>query len=256
MLAATRRARLGELVRERASVHNEDVARELGVSVETVRRDLEHLDRTGEVVRVHGGAIAPSPVLNPRSEPAFDDRLDLAAGSKRAIGTKAAGLLAGASTIFLDIGTTIAQLATAIDPDLRATVVTPSMRVAELLSAHRNLTVLVPGGAVRPGDLVISGATAVQFLADIYADVAFLGSGGVSVQRGLTDYEHAEVAIKRTMLANCDRSFVLADSTKFARTAPYRVCGVQDVTAFITDRALPAAQQDQMHDAEVGVIVA
>lgn len=256
MLAATRRARLTELVRVRSSVHNDDVARELGVSVETVRRDLEHLDRTGEVVRVHGGAIAPSPVLSARSEPAFDDRLDLATGSKRAIGAKAAELLRGASTIFLDIGTTIAQVAAAIDPELRATVVTPSMRVAELLSAHQHLTVLVPGGAVRPGDLVISGATAVQFLADIYADVAILGSGGVSLQRGLTDYEHTEVAIKRAMLANCDRSFVLADSTKFDRIAPHRICTLQDVSAFVTDKDLPAAAQAQLRNAGVGVMVA
>ena len=253
MLAAARRARIVDLVRHEEAVQTEQLAQTLDVSVETVRRDLEHLERAGSLQRVRGGAVRTPTSL--AVEPPFDARTSLAADQKAAIGKAGARLMQSARTVFLDIGTTAAAVARAIDPHFSGTIVTPSMRIAELLVGHRDLTVLVPGGRLRSGDLSISGPTARQFLSDIYPDVAFIGTGAVDVDAGLTDFEIDEVEIKRVVIANSDRCYALADSTKVGARAPYRVCDLADVDAVVCDDAVPDAERDRFAASGVELIV-
>lgn len=254
MLAAARRAEILEMLRHRRAIRSEEVAATLGVSVETVRRDLEHLDHAGELVRVHGGAVPVQ--VAAVSEPPFEARTSLAAASKQAIGRAAAGLVQAARTVFLDVGTTAMQVAHSMSGDAHATVITPSFRVAEILAQHPTITVMVPGGIVRNGDLAISGATAVDFLQDISPDVALLGSGGLTAERGLTDFELAEIPLKRVALHNSARAYVLADSTKIGVVAPYRVCGLAELTGVVTDAEISPADQENLTAAGLEVLTA
>jgi DeoR/GlpR family transcriptional regulator of sugar metabolism len=96
------------------------------------------------------------------------------------------------------------------------------------------------GGRVRAGDLACSNAYTKSFFADLYADVALLGSGGVHAEAGLTDFHLDEIDVRRTIIANCARSYILADSSKVGQVAPYRVCALSAVTGLITDRPADA----------------
>lgn len=253
LLATTRRSRIVDLLRSQHSMRTEEIAQSLAVSVETVRRDLARLERDGELTRVHGGAVAGA--VPGSKEPAFDTREEIAAEAKTAIARTAAEMMSSAHTIFIDIGTTAMTVARHVPADLRATVVTPSIRVAQILAEHPSLSVLMVGGLVRAGDLATSGATAVDFLRGMHPDVAFLGSGGVSVEHGLTDYELSEVPVKRMVLQNSHRTFVLADSSKVGVVAPWHVCALSDLAGVITDAALPPRDRDGMEAAGVRLVV-
>ncbi|WNG87668.1 DeoR/GlpR family DNA-binding transcription regulator [Mycobacterium sp. ITM-2016-00317] len=243
MLAATRRERIVELVSARRSISSDELAEALGVSVETVRRDLRTLDETRQLQRVRGGAIHAE-VRTSNKEPSFTDRTILAADAKNAIGESAAQLLVGANTVFVDIGTTAIAVARAMLGSFTGTVITPSMWVAEVLSSGSDIDVFMPGGKVRGGDMSISGSTARAFLRDVNPDVAFLGTGGIDIGAGLTDFELQEVDIKRTVLQNSQRSYALADSSKFMTRAPFKVCDLSELTGIITDPDLPSDTLD------------
>ncbi|PFG44940.1 DeoR family transcriptional regulator [Georgenia soli] len=254
MLAASRRSRILEIVRDQESVQTEELVDVLGVSVETVRRDLEHLERAGSLLRVRGGALKTP--ATPGTEPPFDARVTLASKEKEQVAKAAARLMESTRTVFIDIGTTAAAVARSIGPEFTGTVVTPSVRIAEMLAGISGATVLLPGGQLRPGDLAISGPTARQFLADIYPDVAFIGTGGVDVDAGLTDFELVEVEIKRVMIANSRRSYALADSSKLGSRAPYRVCDLTELDGVISDRQVSQRLRNAFSDRDINLVIA
>jgi len=169
-------------------------------------------------------------------EPSYAERAVEATAAKAAIGSLAASMLTSGCTAVIDVGTTCLALARALPHDLRATVATPSLLVAAELSTRPGVTVLVPGGQVRPGDLACSGADTVAFFSDLNAEIAFLGSGGVSTAAGLTDYHRAEVATKRAVIAGAREVYALADAAKLETAGPHRVCDLSDLDGVITDR--------------------
>jgi len=239
MLAAKRHDLIGEALRTAGVVSTEDLAHELGVSLETVRRDLVALESRGALRRVHGGAALDASFGS--EEASFADRVASGTELKRAIGRRAAELVSSGQTIVLDVGTTALEVARALPPNFRGTVATCSLLVASELASRREVEILVSGGRLRRGDLSLSNAQTVLFFADLRADLAFLGSGGVDATAGLTDFHLDEVATRRTIIANTARSFVLADSSKLGRVAPHRVCGLADIDGLITDGAVPPA---------------
>jgi len=189
-------------------------------------------------VRVRGGATT-SGVMG--SEPAFVERAGIAVEAKRAIGRLAASLVRPGMTVMIDVGTTALEVARALAPDFHGTVVTPSLLVAMELAGRPGIEVLVSGGRVRGGDLALSNSTTMEFFAGIWPDVAFLGSGGVDAEAGLTDYYLDEVAVRRLVLARAAASYVLADASKLGRVAAHRVCGLTEFTGLITDARPEAA---------------
>jgi DeoR/GlpR family transcriptional regulator of sugar metabolism len=120
--------------------------------------------------------------------------------------------------------------------------------VAIELAGRPGVDVLVAGGRVRAGDLACSNAHAAALFSDLYADIAFIGSGGVDADAGLTDYHLDEVTVRRTIIANSAASYVLADSSKLDRIAPHRVCELGAISGVITEvnssAAVAAAVQD------------
>jgi DeoR/GlpR family transcriptional regulator of sugar metabolism len=203
------------------------------VSAETVRRDLALLEEKGALRRVHGGA---APVESRRViEPSYTERSMIRHQAKAQLARLAAGLLEDGQTVVIDIGTTAVAVAQAIPRSFTGTVVTPSLPVAVELADRAGVEVLLAGGRVRPGDLACSSAHAKAFFADIYADIALLGSGGVHAEAGLTDFHLDEIDVRRTIIANSARSYILADSSKVGQVAPYRVCPLRAVTGLITD---------------------
>ncbi len=234
MLPTQRRQVILAQVREQAAVSAEDLSRQFAVSVETIRRDLRRLQGAGLLDRVYGGATRPS---GRSSEGSFAARSTRNIERKRAIAALAASLVQPEETIVIDIGTTALELARALPDSFRGRVLTNSVPAAMELSYRDDIEVLLCGGQVRPGDGACSGAHAESFFAEFYADRAFLGSGGVHPEAGLTDYYPAEVVVRRTIVAHTAKSYVLADSSKLGVIALRRVCQLDQLTAILTDDA-------------------
>jgi DeoR family transcriptional regulator, fructose operon transcriptional repressor len=232
MLPTQRRQAILAEIRAKNAVSAEALARRHGVSVETIRRDLRSLQDQGLLERVYGGATKPS-VRS--TEGSFTARKARNIGRKQAIAALAAGLVEPEDTLILDVGTSALEVAKALPETFRGRVLTNSVPVGMELSARDGVELLLCGGQVRPGDAACSGAHAEAFFAEFYADRAFLGSGGVHIDAGLTDYYPPEVVVRRTMIEHSAASYVLADSSKLGVIAVHRVCPLDRVTAIITD---------------------
>jgi DeoR/GlpR family transcriptional regulator of sugar metabolism len=239
MLPTQRRQAILAEVRQTRAVSAEELARRFGVSLETIRRDLRGLRDRGLLERVYGGALSVR-----SSEGDFATRSSLHSPRKQAIARLAATLVEPDDTIVIDIGTTALEVARALPEAFRGRVLTNSVPVAMALADRAEIDLLLCGGQVRRGDAACYGAQAEAFFADFYADKAFLGSGGVHAQAGLTDYYPHEVAARRVMIAHAGASYVLADSSKLGQIAVHRVCPLTQVTAVITnaDNSQPTAE--------------
>ena len=218
----------------------DELAREFDVSVETIRRDLRDLQRRGLLDRVYGGATRPA---GRSSEGSFAARSTRHIEAKRAIAGLAAALVEPGETIVIDVGTTALEVARALPAAFRGRVLTNSVPAALELATRDQVETMLCGGQVRQGDAACSGAHAEAFFAEFYADRAFLGSGGVHPEAGLTDYYPAEVVVRRTIIAHTAACYVLADSSKLGAIAVHRVCPLDRITAVLTDEGNQGASQ-------------
>jgi DeoR family transcriptional regulator, fructose operon transcriptional repressor len=257
MLPAERHRRISAVVDRAGTISTEALAEQLGVSVETVRRDLGQMERHGALRRVRGGAasLAVLPVAG-GEEASYADRAETRTAAKDAIGGAAAALVRPGMTLVIDIGTTAVRIARALPLDFRGTIATPSLLVAGVVSALPHAEVLLPGGRLRGGDLVCSGPATVRFFAELYPDLAFLGSGGVDPGAGITDFHYEEIATKKQILANSARTYAVADGGKWGRVAAHRVCAAGDCTGIITDSTAPAEQIEAVRETGCEVVVA
>jgi DeoR family transcriptional regulator, fructose operon transcriptional repressor len=243
-----RRAILTEL-RQAEVVSAEDLAQRFGVSAETIRRDLRGLRDAGLLQRVYGGALSVR-----STEGTFAARSALHGDRKAAIARLAATLVEPQDTIVIDVGTTALEVARALPGSFRGRVLTNSVPAAMVLAARGEIDLLLCGGQVRTGDAACYGAQAEAFFAEFYADKAFLGSGGVHPQAGLTDYHPPEVVTRRTIIAHSAASYVLADSSKLGAVAVHRVCPMNRVTAVLTDYQASPEVAEALAEAGVTVL--
>jgi DeoR family transcriptional regulator, fructose operon transcriptional repressor len=253
MLPTQRRQAILAELHSATAVSAEHLAREFGVSVETVRRDLRKLRDRGLLERVYGGATQPSGPSR-STEGSFAARSVRHIEQKRAIARLAVSLAGPEDTIVIDIGTTALEVARALPATFKGRVLTNSVPVAMELSARGDVELLLCGGQVRPGDAACAGAHAEAFFAEFYADKAFLGSGGVHPDAGLTDYYPAEVVVRRTIIEHSASSYVLADSAKLGAIAVHRVCPLDRIAAVITDDAGHSGAADALASAGVTLL--
>jgi DeoR family transcriptional regulator, fructose operon transcriptional repressor len=251
MLPTQRRQAIIAQVREQAAASAEDLSRQFGVSVETIRRDLRVLQERGLLERVYGGATRPS---GRSTEGSFAIRSSRNVDRKRAIAALAASVVEPEETVVIDVGTTALEVARALPASFRGRVLTNSVPAAMELSARSDVELLLCGGQVRPGDGACAGAHAEAFFSEFYADRAFLGSGGVHPEAGLTDYYPAEVAVRRTIIGHTAMTYVLADSSKLGEIAVHRVCMLDRITAVLTDDAENSAAFAALAAADVRLL--
>jgi DeoR/GlpR family transcriptional regulator of sugar metabolism len=252
-LPAERQQAIVEQLRVRPFVRAVDVATELGVSVETARRDILALEEAGLARRVYGGLARPE--TEPTEAP-FEERRVANAAAKRAIARLAVSLVTPGSAVILDIGTSVAEIARQLAPTFRGMVVTNSLLVAGEVAGRDGIDLLVAGGRIRHGDLACYGPHADSLFADLFGGVAFLGSGGVHATAGLTDHHLDEITARRVVLDHADKRYVVADSSKLGRVAPFRVCELDRVTAVLTDDGATEDQLAAFAEAGVTVLVA
>ena len=237
MYAPERQQQIVDIARADGRVEVNALAELLGVTPETVRRDLTTLERHGLLRRVHGGAI---PVEKLGFEPRLDERQERYTAEKERIAKTAVDELPNEGVILLDAGSTTQLLAENLPRDRELTVVTNSIAVATVIAKRDNLSLYVLGGRVRGRTLAAVGEWATHALGGIHVDVAFIGTNGLSVRRGLTTPDQDEAMVKRAMVTAARRVVVLCDHTKigtdhFAQFAP-----LDAVDTVITDIGLDA----------------
>lgn len=212
-----------------------DVASQLGVAVETVRRDLTHLEKRGLVRRVHGGAI---PVEKLGFENSLTDRGASHPSEKARLAQAALELLDDAESIFIDEGTTAAAFADALNPTRPMTVVTSSLPVACKLAANPMLTVIILGGRVRGNTLGAVDHWATGMLSRFVLDLAILGTNGATGKHGLTCPDSTVAAVKAAAIAASRRSVVLADHTKLGVDSSIKFADLHDLDVLVTERGV------------------
>jgi DeoR family fructose operon transcriptional repressor len=232
MYPPERQRLIAERARSAGRVEVATLAEELGVTTETVRRDLSVLERQGVLRRVHGGAI---PIERLRFEPELATRDAQATGEKERIAKAALAELPETGTVLLDAGSTTARLADLLPVDRELTVVTNALPIALRLAVHPRLTVLSIGGRVRGRTLANVDAWALQALAEIYVDVAFIGTNGISVHHGLSTPDTSEAAVKAAMVASARRVVALADSSKIGCDHFARFARLDQIDVIVTD---------------------
>jgi DeoR/GlpR family transcriptional regulator of sugar metabolism len=224
-----RRVILTRLERDGKVVASE-LVEALGVSDDTVRRDLRELAAGGLVQRVHGGALPPPPAAA-----TFAQRLERFPEAKAHLAEAALPLLEGASVLLLDGGTTALELARRLPADRDCTVLTNSPPVAAALAAHPLAEVVLIGGRLLKEDQVTVGAAAVDALRQVRADVCVLGICGLHPELGVTANDHDEAHVKRAMVDAAGEVLALATADKLHTTGPWVVAPLADVTHLVTD---------------------
>jgi DeoR/GlpR family transcriptional regulator of sugar metabolism len=230
VLTAERRQEiLGKLARDGKVVASELVV-SLGVSEDTVRRDLRDLADQGLLQRVHGGALPAAPPTG-----SFTRRLELAHDAKVALAEAALPLLDGARVIVLDSGTTPLELARRLPPAYDGTIVTNSPPIATALAAHPRAEVVLLGGRLNKDAQGAVGAPTVEALHAIRADVCVLGICSLHPDAGVTTLDHEESYVKRAMVACAGETIAIATADKLRIASPWVVAEVSAVAHLVTD---------------------
>jgi DeoR/GlpR family transcriptional regulator of sugar metabolism len=230
MLPAQRRDLLLTRLERDGRLVAKDLAAELGVAEDSVRRDLRELAAAGLCQRVYGGALPVSPAVAD-----YATRGGVATESKRRVAAAAARLVRPDMTVLLDGGTTALAVTRALPHDLRVTVVTHSPTVAVALLEHPGAEVFVLGGRLFKHSAVTSGAAAVEAAQWVHADLFLLGVTGVHHETGLTTGDADEAAMKRALAARSADTYVLASSEKIGAASPFTVLPLSEVSGIVTD---------------------
>ena len=230
MLAAQRRAHLLDLLARQGKIVAKDVAADLGISEDSVRRDLRDLASEGLCQRVYGGALPVSPAVAD-----YAARQSVAPEGKRRIALAAAALVRPGSALILDGGTTALAVARALPPELDCTVITHSPTVATALLDHPKAEVFLLGGRLFKHSAVTCGAAAAEAAQNVSADLFLLGVTGVHPDAGLTTGDAEEAAMKRALAARAADTYVLASSEKIGAASRFRVLPWEGVTGLLTD---------------------
>jgi DeoR/GlpR family transcriptional regulator of sugar metabolism len=248
MLPAQRKEFILERLRSAGQVMAKDVAAELGVTEDSVRRDLRELAADGRCQRVYGGALPVSPAIVD-----YAARRSVAVDNKARVARRAVELIRPGSTVILDGGTTTLAIAQALPAELQATVVTHSPTVAAALVEHPAVEVYVLGGRLFKHSAVTCGAAAVEAAQGVNADLFFLGVTGVHAEAGLTTGDADEAAMKRALSRRAADTYVLGSAEKIGAASPFTVIGLADVAGIITDA--PATDATLIRLAREGVAV-
>lgn len=223
------------IARQDQRVSVDDLARRFGVAPQTIRRDLAELCAARMLSRVHGGAMLATGAANV----GYETRAALNGAAKQAIGRLCAVDIPDNCSLFINIGTTTEAVARALTGHRDLMVITNNLNVANTLAANSACEVIVAGGVLRRADNGLVGEATVDFIRQFKVDVAIIGTSAIDADGTLLDYDVREVRVAQAILANARRSVLVADASKFTRSAPVRIASLGSLDAFYTDAPPP-----------------
>lgn len=232
MLSHERKRHLLSILSKTGSIVAKDVSGDLGVSEDTIRRDLRELARGGRLKRVHGGAVPVATANAP-----FERRTVLSTPEKAEIGKRAASMIEPGQVVFLDGGTTALEVARNIPSQMRSTVVTHSPNVAMELLRLETLTVEIVGGRLMRHSIVTTGAATLAWLDRYRPDMCFIGATGLHPEQGVTTGDSEEAEVKRAVIARSGSAMILASSEKFGAVSSFEIASWAEVDGLIVSKA-------------------
>ncbi|WP_017973297.1 DeoR/GlpR family DNA-binding transcription regulator [Actinopolyspora halophila] len=259
MLARQRQDMILDEVRRTGAVQVSDLVQRLGVSDMTIRRDLDTLAARGEVEKVYGGAT--SVLDRSTDEPGFEAKSVYQPEEKKAIALRAAEMIRPGTAMGLSAGTTTWTLARHLDDVADLTVVTNSVRIADVLQqrGRTDRTVILTGGVRTPSDALV-GPVAVRALQSLHLDVVFLGVHGMSTRAGFTTPNLDESETNRALARTANRLVVLADHAKWSTVGISTIVGLDEADVLVTDDGLPeearATLNEHVSELEIAPVVA
>lgn len=254
MLAVERRNQIEKIITENKSVLVVELAKQFDVTTETIRGDLEKLEKQGVLIRTYGGATLAEPA---EPEMNISERDVINYEGKQRIGKTAAKLIKDGDTIFLDSSTSALHLARHIKSKVGITVITNAGKIVTELAGCDRIRVICVGGNLEPKNMSFVGRVANESIRENYfADKCFFSCRGLSESKGLADSNEYEADVKKAMLDHCNYSVFLCDHKKIGRLGVPTLGGLDRVDCMITDRQLNEAWTERVNENEVKVIIA
>ncbi len=248
-----RQLQLLEEVRQRQSATVEQLADILGVTLQTVRRDVQKMADMGLLVRFHGGVRMPSATVENIAHP---QRQTMHAEGKARIAQAIAQAIPNGCSLILNIGTTTEAVAKALLRHQGLRVITNNLNVAAILSSNADCEVIVAGGVVRTRDRGIVGEAAVDFIRQFKVDIAVIGISAIEADGSLRDFDLREVKVAQTIIQQSRELWLAADHSKFDRQAMVQMATLQQVDRLFTDAPPPPHFIPLLEQAEVEYTVA
>ena len=250
MLTQERKTYLLDLLNREGRIEAKTIASALGLSDDTIRRDLRELAAAGKLQRVHGGALPRSP-----ADADLIKRHGIASQSKNEIGKTAAGLIKPNQVVIIDGGTTALQIINHLPKDQKNTIVTHSPTVAVALGPYESITVIMIGGILFRHSMVNVGAASLDAMSHIYADTYFMGITGVDIDAGLTTGDLEEAHVKKALSLRAADTIVLASMEKLNTASPYMVMPLVSASGIVLDSSTSKTFTNQMRRVGLDVYI-
>lgn len=261
MLAQQRQAEILKLLDEDGIVYSSALVKQMKVSSETIRKDLDYLEHEGYLLRVHGGAVPaqappPAPAASVSEEYiSFQTRNTQHMPEKAAIAEYAVSLIQENQVIALDYGSTSQIMAEALKKNFRSlTVITNSIKNALILAECPDFTIILTGGVLARDELTLVNDFT-PLLDHLHIDILFMTVTGIDPEIGCTDMRFSEARIQNQMRKAASRTIVLADSSKFGKGSLVKICTLQDIHLVITDSELPSHMENAIKEKGTELVI-
>lgn len=251
MLAEERQEKILEIIRERKNIKTSELMEIFSVSNETIRRDLDYLERQGCLKKVYGGAI-----LNKKLswEPSYNERALINHEEKKSIGIECAKLIDDDDIIFVDLGTTPLEVVKNLNNKKNLTIFTTSLYVANFVIKQLDVKCIVLGGEIRKNEKCLNGPITEMILDNLHFDKAILSAGGIDDEIGLSDYDLNDVSVKKKVVNCVDETIVVSDSSKFGVRALAKVAPLESLSVIVTDNNIGEEWKDKIIKSGVHLI--
>lgn len=253
MVLTPRHSQLLALVKSHGTISIEQLAESLGVTLQTVRRDVTALAEAQHLQRYHGGVRMPSSTTE---NVAYQQRQSLNAEGKQRLARAVAKAIPNQCSLLINLGTTTEAVAHELLQHQGLRVITNNLNVARILAANPSCEVIVAGGVMRMHDQGIVGEAAVDFIRQFRVDIGLIGISGIEQDGSLRDFDLREVKVAQALIEHSREVWLAADSTKFNRPAMVELARLEQIDRLFTDAPPPAPFTQLMLDAGVDCVVA
>lgn len=251
MLSVERREKIVEILHKKASVTVKELSSLFNVTDETIRRDMKKLQKENLISKSYGGATLKEKMF---VEENYKKRQVTNLDKKSAIASKILEYIKDGDTIFLDSSSTNLQIARQIDKNLNVTIITNSVHSLLELSKSNAIKTISTGGMLRTESLSLVGPDAVNTLSNYYVDKVVIGCDGISMEKGITEYNNLENQIKKAMVSSGTRVFLTVDSTKFNKVSFIKSILFEEINVIVTDSKLSDAWEKFLADKNIELI--
>jgi DeoR/GlpR family transcriptional regulator of sugar metabolism len=250
MLPITRRNTIKSIITEKKSVTVSELAKTFSVTEETIRKDLQQLEGEGFLTRTYGGAYISGGVEN---DVDVNLREHIHIEGKESIAQLCLQYINNGDSIFLDASTTSLHIASNLK-DKRLTVTTNSIKVMELLSKNPNIKLVIIGGRVERPSMSALGRNAESNLRNYFFDTAFISCRALNMQHGITDSNEQQAEVRKIVIEHSNYTYLVADYTKFDRTAFTKICDFDKINALVVDKTLSPEWHDFLKNININLI--